>query len=134
MARHRRLAVGLLCCTVLTGCSGKAIDAHGVTVLVSGRASSGMDAALTANLEVVGSCLGAGGAVVIWPFGTKVVDEDPLTIEIPDNGTFALGQEVDVGGGFVLEHSSAAREAGPLEVSDVTVPSECADHDVFLAR
>jgi hypothetical protein len=93
-----------------------------------------MDAALTANLEVVGSCVGAGGAVVVWPFGTRVVEDDPLTIEIPDNGTFALGQEVSVGGGFVLEHSSSAREPGPLEVSDVTVPTECADHDVFLAR
>jgi hypothetical protein len=134
MSRRRRLVLGLLCCAVLTGCSGKAIDVHGVTVLVSGRASSGMDAALTANLEVVGSCVGAGGVVVVWPFGTRVVDDDPLTIEIPDNGTFALGQEVSVGGGFVLEHSSSAREPGPLEVSDVTVPTECADHDVFLAR
>jgi len=124
---------GLLCCALLTGCSGKVIDAGGVTVLVSERASSGMDAALAADLQVVGSCLGAGGAVVVWPFGTKVVDTDPLTIEIPEKGTFALGQEVNVGGGFVLEHSSSARTSGPLEVSGVTVPTDCADHDVFLA-
>ena len=71
--------------------------------------------------------------MVVWPFGTKVVDTDPLTIEIPEKGTFALGQEVNVGGGFVLEHSSSARTSGPLEVSGVTVPTDCADHDVFLA-
>lgn len=125
--------LGLLCCALLTGCSGKVIDAGGVTVLVSERASSGMDAALAAELQVVGSCLGAGGAVVVWPFGTKVVNTDPLTIDIPHKGTFVLGQEVKVGGGFVLEHSSSPRTSGPFEVSGVTVPTDCADHDVFLA-
>jgi hypothetical protein len=126
--------VGLLSCTLLTGCGGKVIDAGGVTVLVSERASSGMDAALAAELEVIGGCLGAGGVVVVWPFGTKVVATGPLAIEVPDEGMFALGQQVDVGGGFVLEHSSAGRTSGPLEVSVVTVPTNCADHDVFLAR
>ena len=134
MSRTGSLAFsGLLCCALLTGCSGKVIDAGGVTVLVAERASAGMGAALAADLQVVGSALGAGGAVVVWPFGTKVVDTDPLTIEIPEKGTFALGQEVNVGGGFVLEHSSSARTSGPLEVSGVTVPTDCADHDVFLA-
>jgi len=126
--------VGFVCCALLTGRSGKVIDAGGVSVLISERASSGMDAALAAELQVVGSCLGAGGAVVVWPFGTKVVDTNPLTIEIPDMGTFVVGQEVRVGGGFVLEHSSSVRTSGPLEVSGVTVPEDCANHDVFLAR
>ena len=135
MPRHGSFAVvGFLWCALLAGCSGKVIDAGGVTVLVSERATSAMDAALAAELQVVGSCLGAGGAVVVWPFGTKVVDPDPLTIVIPDEGTFVVGQEVRVGGGFVLEHSSSARAPGPLEVSGVTVPADCADHDVFLAR
>ena len=134
LERRSWMLLGLLCFVSLAGCSGKVITVDGATVLVSERATSGMDAALAAELQIVGGCLGAGGSVVIWPFGTRVIDEDPLTIEIPDNGTFVVGEEVTVGGGFVLEHSSVARDPGPLEVSGVTVPTACADHDVFLAR
>ena len=134
LERRSWMLLGLLCFVSLAGCSGKVITVDGATVLVSERATSGMDAALAAELQIVSGCLGAGGSVVIWPFGTRVIDEDPLTIEIPDNGTFVLGEEVTVGGGFVLEHSSVARDPGPLEVSGVTVPTACADHDVFLAR
>ena len=82
---------------------------------------------------MVDGCLGASGDVIVWPFGTKVVREDPLTIQIPDNGTFALGDQVAVAGGYVLEHSSTARDAGPFDVAGVTVPTACAEHDIFLA-
>jgi hypothetical protein len=33
-----------------------------------------------------------------------------LTIDIPDHGTVALGEPVEVVGGFVLEHSSAGAQ------------------------
>jgi hypothetical protein len=118
----------------LFGCAGKVIVAGDVSVLVSERATSGMDALGGGQLEVVGGCLGADGTVIVWPPGTEVVNEDPLTIDIPDSGTFTLGDRVQVGGGYVLEHSSDGPAAGPFEVAGVTVPSSCAEHDVFLAR
>jgi hypothetical protein len=56
---------------------------------------------------------GVSGTTIVSPYGTELVDDDPLTIEIPDYGTFALGDDVKVGGGYVLEHSSTTREPGP---------------------
>lgn len=93
-----------------------------------------MDALGGCRLEVVGGYLGAGGTVIVWPHGTKAVTENPLTIEIPDNGIFTLGEEVRVGGGYVLEHSPGESAADPFDVAGVTVPSSCSYHDVFLAR
>lgn len=73
------------------------------------------------------------GWVVVWPYGTTVVDEDPLTIEIPDTATFIPGDHVQVGGGFVLEHTSGGRPVASFEAGGVAVPRSCAEHDVFLA-
>ena len=120
---------------LLAACgAGEVIPAGDVTVLVSERTGGGMDALGGGRLEVVGGCLGAGGYVIVWPHGTEVVDDHPLTIEVPGHGTYDLGDEVEVGGGFVLEHSSRDRELGPFDVAGVTVPAGCAAHDVFLAR
>lgn len=79
-------------------------------------------------------CLGANGSVIVWPSGTKVVSHDPLTIDVPGHGKFAVGDAVQIGGGYVLEHSSSDVEPGPVEVAGVTVPAECAKHDIFLAH
>ncbi|HSE10213.1 MAG TPA: hypothetical protein VLB29_16250 [Nocardioidaceae bacterium] len=105
-----------------------------MTVLVAERSGAGMDALGGGRLEVVGGCLGAGGNVIVWPHGTELVDEEPLTIEIPGYGTFALGDEVQVAGGFVLEHEETDTEPGPRKAGGLTVPAECAEHDIFLAR
>lgn len=120
---------------LLTACGGGQVIAAGdVTVLVSERPDAGMDALGGGSLEVVGGCLGASGSVIVWPHGTGVVQDDPLTIEIPGYGTFALGDEVRVGGGYVLEHTSGNVEPGDHPVGGVTVPAECAEHDIFLAH
>lgn len=120
--------------TLLSACEGQVISAGDVTVLVSERTGAGMEALGGGRIEVVGGCLGARGSVIVWPHGTEVVKEEPLTIDIPNYGTFALGDEVQVGGGYVLEHSSSNVEPGPYEVGGVTVPAECAEHDIFLAH
>ena len=125
-------SVGVL--LLLTGCGGRVITAGDVSVLVSERADSGMDALGGGRLEVVGGCLGVSGSVIVWPHETEVVEEDPLTIDIPSYGTFTLGDEVQVAGGFVLEHSSDDIEPGPFEVGGISVPAECAKHDIFLAH
>jgi hypothetical protein len=103
-------------------------------VLVSGRPKAGMDALGGGRLEVVGGCLGASGSVIVWPQGTEVIDEDPLQIDVPDYGTFNVGDEVRVGGGYLLEHSAVDVEPGPYEVAGVIVPASCAEYDIFLAR
>jgi len=45
-----------------------------------------------------------------------------------------LGDEISVGGGMVVEHASDDIEPGSVKVGGVTVPSECAKYDVFLAN
>ncbi len=120
--------------SLLSACGGQVISSGDVTVLVSERADAGMDALGGGRIEVVGGCLGAGGYVIVWPHGTDVIDDDPLTIDIPDYGTFTVGDDVQVAGGFVLEHSSREVEPGPYQASGVTVPTECARHDIFVAN
>jgi hypothetical protein len=118
------------------GCGGRVVTAGDVTVLVSARTGAGMEALGAGPLSLVGGCLGLGDFVVVWPHGTEVVDEDPLVVEVPDVGRAGLGDRVEVGGGFVVEHSDRdeAPEPGPREVGGVTVPASCARHDVFLAH
>lgn len=122
--------------TFLSGCggAGEVIATGDDIVLVSERTGDGMDAMGGGRLEMVGGCLGASGAVIVWPHGTEVVSDDPLTVDIPDYGTFTVGDEVRVGGGYVVEHSSNDIEPGPYEVAGVTVPAACAKHDIFLAH
>lgn len=132
VARWGALAVGAL---LLAACSGEGsvLDVSGVSVLTAERPNGGMDALGGGPLEVIDGCLGAGGAVIVWPHGTEVVMTDPLTIEIPDNGTFVLGEVVEVGGGYVWEQESGPRP-DPLIVGGVQVPASCAESTIFLAR
>jgi hypothetical protein len=128
--------VVVLALVVLLGvrsCSGKVIDAGGVKVLAAGYQSGGSDALGGGTLEVVGDCLGADGDVYVFPKGTEVVDEEPLTLDIPGFGEVSLGEEFDVGGGWAVEHSSDDVEPGSIEIGGVTVPAECAKYDIFLS-
>jgi hypothetical protein len=128
------LLISLVVVFGLRGCSGKVIDAGGgVKVLVAGDRSDGMDALGGGTLAVVGGCLGADGDVYVFPQGTEVVDEEPLTVEIPGVGEVSLGEEFVVGGGYAVEHSSDDVEPGAIEIGRVTVPAECAKYDIFLS-
>ncbi len=133
--RGSLLGVSLGAAVMLAGCGGQQIQTAEADVLVSAFATSGMDALGGGRLEVVGGCLGTDGVVVIWPHRTRVVREQPLTIEVPDAGVVSLGEQVVLGGGFVLEHEPGGPSSspGPVEVGGVSVPAECASHDVFLA-
>ncbi|MGY1839352.1 MULTISPECIES: hypothetical protein [unclassified Modestobacter] len=110
--------------------AGRQLTAGEVVVLVSAPQEVGMDALGGGTVEVVGTCLGASGTVVIWPHGTEVVQEDPLVIGVPEIGRVALGDVVELSGGFVFEPSS-----GPADADlDPPVPPECTGHPVFLAH
>jgi hypothetical protein len=71
--------------------------------------------------------------VVVWPHGTEVLEEHPPRIEVPGYGEFALGDQVQIGGGYVLEHSEEVAP-GPYDVAGIAVPTECAEPDIFLAH
>ena len=114
--------------TSLADC-GRAISAGDVTVLVSERRDKSMEALGGGRLEVVGGCLGTNGYVIVWPHGTEVVEDDPLTIAVPRTGTYALGDNVGLAGGFVRR----PLDDGPHEVGGVPVPATCSEHSVFLA-
>lgn len=113
---------------------GGRISAGDVTIVVSEPTDSYFNALGGGRLEVVGGCLGASGSVIVWPNGTTVLKDEPLTIDIPTYGRFSLGDNVRIGGGYVLEHSSDDVEPGDYPVGGVTVPAECAKHDIFVAH
>lgn len=118
----------------LAACGGRVISTGEVTVLVAEPADAGMTAVVGGRLEVVGGCLGTNGSLIVWPHGTEIVKDHPPTIDVPDYGTFALGDRLEVGGGFVLEHSSDDVQSGTYEVAGVTMPAECAKHEIFVAH
>lgn len=127
------LAALLVAAALLTAaCGGEAgtVTAAGVRVLVGESTSEGMDALLTGRLADVGGCLGiepdeTGDAMaVVWPHGTEVVDDAPLTIEVPDDGRYAIGDTVSLAGGTV---------AGG-EVGGLPLPPECSGEQTWLSH
>ena len=121
----------------LAGCGGGAQTleaADGTQVFVGRSESDGDDALLEGPLAVLDGCLGAVEQVVVWPNGTKVVDDDPLTVTVPGNrGELRVGDQVRLGGGVALEPAPSSVAAEPLEVAGVTVPAMCAGHGVWMA-
>ena len=66
--------------------------------------------------------------------GTDVVDEDPVTIEIPELGTYAVGDEVELGGGGIHAPQEDKVNQG-LEVAGVDVLATCGpDNPVVLTH
>lgn len=128
-------AVVLLLVATLSACGARTISAGDVQVLVGERSRSGSDALLNGRLAVSDGCLGVemtdtgSYVVVVWPHGTDVEEEEPLTVDVPDAGSLEVGDEVSLGGGFVT-----VEDGGPAQVGGVEVPEECASREVFLAN
>lgn len=106
----------------------------GVVVLVSEAMKGGRGSGITGRVEVVGGCLGIDGSVVVWPHGTETLAYEPLTITIPRKGSYAVGDEVQLPGGQVVERSSGGTGTGPRKVNGARIPVSCAKRDIFLAR
>lgn len=119
-------AVVAASCVALTACggAGAVIEANGIHVLVGEESSEGMSAALTGSLGVVNGCLAVDELVVLWPHGTEVVEDGPLTIDVPRRGEYALGDEIEnLGGG-----------GGPSTAVDgIAIPDECSG-EIWLAH
>ena len=102
-------------------------------VPVAELSNAGMDAAMRADLAIVGGrCLGVAApgtdTLLVWPFGTTVsYDPDPVVL-LPDGTTYAVGDQLDLGGGYSYERSSDGPEPEPM----TGLPEECRLLDRFL--
>jgi hypothetical protein len=111
-----------------SGCGGE----DGSRVLRSGTsavlvaADPGPDAAIGGvgyggYVAMVGGCLGMGDATVVWPYGTEVASDDPLTIDVPGLGTLRVGDPA----------SGGAVEYGDQLPEGLEAPSDCPTEHVI---
>jgi hypothetical protein len=120
----------------LTACGG---GGNG-SVLHSGKSLVLVDAKPKFNEPVVGvawggrvtmagHCLGIDGATVIWPHGTKITLNKPLTIDVPGIGPVKVDDYVSGG--------ASADDPGPLRALPKgidAVPSGCpTDRAVYFS-
>lgn len=115
----------------LSACGAQIIVAGDTSVLVAQHTRDGGDGQVSGELEPVGRCLGVAGAVVVWPYGTEVVTDQPLRVDVPRYGILTAGDEVTLAGGFASEEPDTD---DPDLVAGVPVPTDCADYDVFVAH
>lgn len=93
------LIAGLL----LSGCGRGhgGVLRSGHSIVLVGAESDGDSMAgvgFAGNVGMVGDCLGINRATVIWPHGTKIASDDPLTVDVPGLRRKAVGDHVDGGG------------------------------------
>lgn len=87
----------------VTGCGDEPgrIERSGESIVLVGAEGDGEDRAgvgIGGTARMVGDCLGIDTSTVIWPHGTKIVSDDPLTIDIPGSDQVTIGDHVEGGG------------------------------------
>lgn len=123
-ARLMRLVWSIVALVVLAGCGdGQSEEVSGeFSIYVhdsSPFSGGGSDALLEGTLVVRDGCvLLDSGEVrpVVWPMGTSIVDDDPLTLELRSGERLQEGQRVSGGGGSHAVNS---------EVVQVDIKAEC---------
>ena len=118
--------LGLVLALALVGCGGQSeVSGDDYTIFVHGGSllpRGGEHALIEGTLATRDGCVlleqeGFDIAYpVVWPSGTSIVREDPLTLELPSGEELAVGQAVSGGGG---NHDSSS---GRVEVD---IPAEC---------
>lgn len=91
---------------------------HGGSLLPRG----GDDALIEGTLAVREGCILLGlpgdpaAYPVVWPSGTSISNEDPLTLDLPGGDELGIGEVVSGGGG--VHHVTSARV-------EVDIPARC---------
>lgn len=96
-----RALVASLCVIALASCGsdGKVLHRGSVQVLVGADDGSNMaGVGLGGTVSLVGDCLGLEEWIVIWPPGTTIRSDDPVTIEVPALGAVEVGDHIEGGG------------------------------------
>lgn len=121
------IGLGVLILTAaIYGCTGNADGPHviqreNVRVLVAGPTDLYRQVEYSGKLKLgAGGCLGLSRdgtttRIMMWPSGTRLIDDNPVTLEIPGAGRIALGQEIRAAGGQAMKASKHYPE----------VPEEC---------
>lgn len=123
-SRSTVLAVALALGVV--GCGGQSEVSRGdYTIYVHGGSllpRGGEDALIEGTLTTRNGCVllqmvGFDHAYpVIWPSGTSIAGDDPLTLRLPSGDDLILGQAVSGGGGY---HYTTSDQV------DVDIPAQC---------
>ena len=112
MTRRAVASAGILCAISLTmsscGADGAIIRSGDAFVLVGAEGDGDGDnragVGFGGTVALVGNCLGINDATVVWPYGTKVIDEDPLTVEVPGLGQVGVGGQLSGGAEVYEDH------------------------------
>jgi hypothetical protein len=116
--------------SVLSGCGGndgggdgRVLHSGSSNVLIGAKGDGDNVAGVgfAGTVSLAGGCLGIGGATIIWPYGTQVSSDDPLTIYVPGLGRLTVGDRVDGGGDEYGDHLPKGIDA---------VPSDCPTEQV----
>lgn len=119
------LAILVVAAIFLLGCASgqSALSAGELIIYVHGNSllpRGGEDALIEGELAVRGKCVvlkqGEVMQPVIWPSGTRIAQESPLTLKLPSNEFLEVGQQISGGGGY--------HRSGSEQVS-VDIDNEC---------
>jgi len=127
--------------SLLSGCGdqdGRVLRSGSTFVLVgaSGEAPKLPHSTITGRVSIVGDCVGINGsavdgATVIWPHGTKITADDPLTIEVPGLGRLGVGDGVVGSGDLFVNHRPGQEYVDHLPKGIDRVPTGCRRNQVI---
>lgn len=108
---------------LLTGCgsggAGEVLHSGDAIVLVGAEGDSDEAMAgvgFSGDVAMVGACIGIDDVTVIWPYGTKIATQHPLTIDVPGLGRLKVGEHADGGADLYGHHLPKRIDA---------IPSDC---------
>jgi hypothetical protein len=105
---------------LISGCGaddGIVIHSGDAVVLVGaeGDGNNMAGVGFSGKVSMVGPCLGIGDTTVFWPHGTKVVQENPLSIEVPGLGQVTVGDQLTGGADVYVDHVPKGIDAMPSD-------------------
>ena len=127
--------------SLLSGCGdqgGQVLRSGSTFVLVgaSGEVRKLPHSSIMGRVSIVGDCLGINGsavdgATVIWPHGTKITADDPLTIDVPGLGSLRVGDAVVGSGDQFVNHRPGQQYIDHLPKGIDRAPTGCRRNQVI---